>query len=213
MPQHLLGAALHNHLLSGPGADGVAGPGVDRRAGDAAAGALLAVVSAGGLSGVRKSPRGPHLKFVQLLQSVSCCLVSCIWGLSGGRIRLRRLIGCLFRNGDPHLIRPGDAHVCPAPPAPPREQCRCRQAEPKSAQIHRHQNVVRGDGPHISGCRRSDTVSCSVSMVYGPVLRRFSQSEVGGCHLWLRCISLKEMRSVARVTPLRFSQPSGMGMA
>ena len=66
-PQHLLRAALHHHLLSRPGADGVRRPGLHRRAGDAAAGALLAVMSAGGL------PGHGDLRVVRVQDPFHCC--------------------------------------------------------------------------------------------------------------------------------------------
>ena len=85
-------------------------------------------------------------------------------------------------------------------------------AEPKSARS----TVTRISSPVMASTfplvPKMDTASCSVS--------RFTSRPSGAfCRMKLvavtvvRCMSLKEMRSVARVTPLRFSHPSGMGMA
>ena len=78
----LLRAALHHHLLPGLGPDGVAGPGVDGGAGDAAAGALLAVVAAGGFPGYGDLRVALISKFVSTV--AICVMLSrshCIWGL------------------------------------------------------------------------------------------------------------------------------------
>ncbi|CAN4035329.1 Sporulation protein YqfD, partial [Dysosmobacter welbionis] len=91
-------------------------------------------------------------------------------------------MGCLFRNGDTHLIRPaGDAHVVP--------HHRHLRGDSVGAhggaevrQIHRHQNVVRGNGPHIPAGAEDGHGQLLCQQVYGPVLRRVLQNEVGGRH-------------------------------
>ena len=59
---------------------------------------------------------------------------------------------------------------------------------------------------------KMDTASCSVSRSTVRSSGAFSRMKLVAVTV-VRCISLKEIRSVARVTPLRFSHPSGMGMA